>query len=49
VGRTVEAKHLPPHLAAVMKHAGVLLVDMTPRLRDMQRQRTVIAIPAMAT
>jgi|SRR6476620_4976475 thiamine pyrophosphate-dependent acetolactate synthase large subunit-like protein len=36
---------LPPRLAAVIKDAGILLVDMTSRFREMQRERTVIAIP----
>jgi hypothetical protein len=40
-----EINDLPARLAAVIKDAGILLVDMAPRFREMQREGAVIAIP----
>jgi hypothetical protein len=40
-----EINDLLPRLAAVIKDTGILLVDMAPRFREMQREGAVIAIP----
>jgi hypothetical protein len=40
-----EINDLPLRLAAVIKDTGILLVDMAPRFREMQREGAVIAIP----